>query len=58
MELARGDVWWADLPDSQGSAPGYRRHLLIVQNDLFNRSRLRAVLAVVLTRVVAAATAA
>ena len=49
MELARGDVWWADLPDPQGSAPGYRRPLLIVQNDLFNRSRLRTVLAVVLT---------
>jgi len=49
MELARGDVWWADLPDPQGSEPGYRRPLLIVQNDLFNRSRLRTVLAVVLT---------
>jgi mRNA interferase MazF len=49
VELARGDVWWADLPDPQGSEPGYRRPLLIVQNDLFNRSRLRTVLAVVLT---------
>ena len=49
MELARGDVWWADLPDPKGSEPGYRRPLLIVQNDLFNRSRLRTVLAVVLT---------
>jgi mRNA interferase MazF len=49
MELARGDVWWADLHDPQGSEPGYRRPLLIVQNDLFNRSRLRTVLAVVLT---------
>jgi mRNA interferase MazF len=49
VELARGDVWWADLPDPQGSEPGYRRPLLIVQNDLFNRSRLRTVLVVVLT---------
>jgi mRNA interferase MazF len=49
MELARGDVWWADLPDPQGSEPGYRRPLLIIQNDLFNRSRLRTVLVVVLT---------
>lgn len=49
MELARGDVWWADLPDPQGSEPGYRRPLLIVQNDAFNRSRLRTVIAVVLT---------
>jgi mRNA interferase MazF len=49
MELARGDVWWADLPDPQGSEPGYRRPLLLVQNDAFNRSRLRTVTAVVLT---------
>ena len=49
MELARGDVWWADLRDPQGSEPGYRRPVLIVQNDAFNRSRLRTVIAVALT---------
>lgn len=49
MELARGDVWWADLPDPRGSEPGYRRPLLIVQDDAFNRSRLRTVIAVVVT---------
>lgn len=49
MELARGDVWWVDLPEPKGSEPGYRRPLLIVQNDAFNRSRLRTTIAVVLT---------
>lgn len=49
MELGRGEVWWADLPDPQGSGPGYRRPLLIVQNDAFNRSRLRTTIAVVLS---------
>ncbi len=49
MELARGDIWWADLPDPRRSEPGYRRPLLIVQNDAFNRSRLRTVIAAVLT---------
>jgi mRNA interferase MazF len=49
MELARGEIWWADLPDPQGSAPGNRRPLLIVQSDAFNRSRLRTTIAVVLT---------
>jgi mRNA interferase MazF len=49
MELARGEIWWADLPDPQGSAPGYRRPLVIVQSDAFNRSRLRTTIAVVLT---------
>ena len=49
MDLARGEIWWADLPDPQGSEPGYRRPLLIVQNDAFNRSRLRTTIAVVLS---------
>lgn len=49
MDLARGDVWWADLPEPLGSEPGYRRPLLIVQNDAFNRSRLRTTIAVTLT---------
>lgn len=49
MELARGEIWWANLPDLQGSEPGHRRPLLIVQNDAFNRSRLRTTIAVVLS---------
>jgi mRNA interferase MazF len=48
LELARGDIWWADPPEPQGPEPGYRRPLLIVQNDAFNRSRLRTTIAVVL----------
>ena len=49
MELLRGDVWWADLPEPAGSEPGYRRPVLIVQSDTFNRSRLQTCIAVVLT---------
>lgn len=49
MELARGEVWWADLPDPIGSAPGYRRPVVIVQSDAFNRSRLATVIVVALT---------
>lgn len=49
MVIERGQIWWADLGDPAGSGPGLRRPLLIVQNDAFNRSRIRTVLAVVLT---------
>lgn len=49
MEVTRGDIWWADLPDPIGSGPGYRRPVLLVQSDAFNRSRLSTVVAVVLT---------
>ena len=49
MVVERGQVWWADLGEPVGSEPGFRRPILIVQSDAFNRSRLRTVLAVVLT---------
>ncbi len=49
MVVERGQIWWADLGDPAGSEPGFRRPVLIVQSDAFNRSRVRTVLAVVLT---------
>ena len=49
MVIERGQVWWADLGEPAGSEPGFRRPVLIVQSDAFNHSRLRTVLAVVLT---------
>lgn len=49
MVVERGQIWWADLGEPDGSEPGFRRPLLIVQSDAFNRSQLRTTLAVVLT---------
>ena len=48
MVVERGEVWWADLGEPTGSEPGYRRPVLVVQNDAFNRSRLRTVVVAVL----------
>ena len=48
MVIERGEVWWADLGEPDGSEPGYRRPVVIVQSDAFNRSRLRTVIAVAL----------
>jgi mRNA interferase MazF len=47
--IQRGEIWWAELDEPRGSAPGYRRPLLVVQNDAFNRSRIATIIAVVLT---------
>ena len=49
MVVERGQIWWADLGEPTGSEPGFRRPVLVVQSDAFNRSRLRTVVAVVLT---------
>jgi mRNA interferase MazF len=47
--IRRGEVWWAGLPEPAASEPGYRRPVLIVSSDEFNRSRIRTVVAAVLT---------
>lgn len=47
--MQRGDIWWASLPEPAASMPGYRRPVLIVQADSFNRSRINTVIVVVLT---------
>ena len=49
MVVQRREVWWADLEEPRGSEPGFRRPIVIVQADSFNRSRLRTLLGVVLT---------
>lgn len=45
----RGEIWWADLGEPRGSQPGYRRPVLIIQDDQFNRSRLATVIVLALT---------
>ncbi len=47
--IAQAEIWWADLGDPIGSAPGYRRPVVIVQSDAFNRSRIGTVVCVPLT---------
>jgi len=47
--IAQGDIWWADLAEPTGSEPGFRRLVVVVQSDAFNRSALRTVVAVPLT---------
>ena len=47
--MQRGEIWWADLPEPAGAAPGYRRPVLILQSDDFTRSRIQTVIVIVLT---------
>jgi mRNA interferase MazF len=47
--ISQGEIWWADLGEPVGSAPGYRRPVLVVQGDAFNRSRIGTVVCVPLT---------
>jgi mRNA interferase MazF len=49
VEVAQGDVWWAELPAPSGSAAGFRRPVVIVQGNPLNRSRLATVVCVPIT---------
>jgi mRNA interferase MazF len=49
LVIARGDIWWADLPVPSGSQPGNRRPVLVLQADEFNRSRLQTIIVVGIT---------
>ena len=47
--MYRGEIWWASLPNPIGSEPGYRRPVLIVQDNIFNQSRISTVIVVIIT---------
>lgn len=45
----RGEVWWAELPEPVASEPGYKRPVVILQSDEFNRSHINTVIVIVVT---------
>jgi mRNA interferase MazF len=45
----RGEIWWAALGRPEGSEPGYRRPVLILQIDDFNASPIQTVVVATLT---------
>jgi mRNA interferase MazF len=47
--IDQSEVWWADLDEPIGSAPGLRRAVVVVQCNALNRSRISAVVCVPLT---------
>ncbi|WAL61807.1 type II toxin-antitoxin system PemK/MazF family toxin [Thermocoleostomius sinensis] len=47
--MYRGEIWWANLPNPVGSEPGYRRPVLVIQDDTFTQSRIRTIIVVIIT---------
>lgn len=47
--MIRGEVWWVDLGIPFGSEPGFRRPVLIVQEDSFNQSKINTIIVVPMT---------
>jgi len=49
MVIERGEIWWAEMPASEGFEPGYLWPVVVIQADGFNRSKIKTVIAVALS---------
>jgi len=49
MVIKQGDVFWVDLGEPSGSEPAYRHPHVVIQNNVFNRSRVNTVVVCALT---------
>jgi mRNA interferase MazF len=47
--INRGDVFWMEPDDSRGPVPGYSHPHVVVQDDVFNHSRITTVVVCALT---------
>ncbi|MBI4748313.1 MAG: type II toxin-antitoxin system PemK/MazF family toxin [Acidobacteria bacterium] len=55
--VRQGEIYWAEFDEPIGSEPGYLRPCVVVQNDLFNQSKLRTTVICTLTTNLKRATA-
>ena len=49
MVIRQGEIYWVELEEPTGSEPGYSHPHVIVQNNVFNSSRMRTVILCPLT---------
>jgi mRNA interferase MazF len=47
--IRQGDIFWVDLGTPRGSEPGYRHPHVVIQNDVFNQSKINTVVVCALT---------
>jgi mRNA interferase MazF len=47
--IAQGDVFWLDTGTPGGSGPGFRHPHVVVQNDVFNASRIQTTILCAIT---------
>ena len=49
MTIKQGDIFWVDLGVPKGSGPGYRHPHVVIQNNVFNESKINTVVVCALT---------
>jgi len=49
MVINQGDIFWVEFGEPSGSEPGYRHPHVVIQNNVFNHSRIQTVVVCALT---------
>lgn len=49
MTIKQGDIYWINLVAPKGSEPGYRHPHVVIQNNIFNFSRINTIVVCALT---------
>jgi len=49
VNIRQGDIFWVDLGAPRGSEPGYRHPHVVIQNNIFNQSKINTVVVCALT---------
>ncbi|MCP4134902.1 MAG: type II toxin-antitoxin system PemK/MazF family toxin [bacterium] len=49
MVIKQGDIFWIDLGEPGGSGPGYLHPHVVIQNNVFNQSRINTVIVCLIT---------
>lgn len=49
MVINQGDIFWVDLGSPSGSAPGFKHPHVVIQNNIFNQSRINTVVVCAIT---------
>jgi len=47
--INQGDIYWIELEEPSGSEPGYSHPHVVIQNNVFNHSRINTVVVCALT---------
>jgi mRNA interferase MazF len=47
--VSRGEIYWANLSNPQGSGPGFRRPVLVLQSNKFNESKISTAVVAMIT---------
>ena len=47
--MKKGEIWWASLEEPRGSEPGFRRPVVVISSNDFNKSKIQTVIVAVIS---------